>query len=108
MKKSKYLGMVNGDWKCTHVGVASVQPALTKKRGDDGKLQRSKSPGSRQYYYIFERLTSDASAVKMIRLNAVQAWNLNRGLITVEQIAEKKARKMRPAFKDKISYSFGY
>jgi hypothetical protein len=108
MKKSKYLGMVNGDWECTHVGVARVQPSLTRKRGDDGKRLRSKHPGSQQYYYIFERLTADETKMKMIRLNAAQALNVLNNVTTVEELAEKKARKVRPKFKDKISYSFCY
>ena len=32
MRKSKYLGMVNGEWECTHVGVAEVQPAYKKTK----------------------------------------------------------------------------
>ena len=106
MRKSKYLGLVDGDWKCTHVGVASVQPALTKKRGADGKRLRSKHPGSQQYYYIFERLTSDKKAEKMIRLNAAQALSVLRGETSVEYLAEEKSMKLRPLFKDKVSYSF--
>lgn len=106
MKKSKYLNKVFGDWKCTYVGVASVQPAFTKERGEDGKKIRSKRAGHCNYYYIFERLTSDHKAMKMIRLGYWQVKKVLRGERTVEDFAKKKERKRSPAFKDKVSYSF--
>ena len=106
MKKSKYLGLVNGDWKCTHVGVDHVQPAFTKKRDADGKRLRSKNPGHQLYYYIFERITSDAKAMKMIRLSAAQASRVWTGKSTVEEIAMQKERMRTQAFKNKVSYSF--
>ncbi len=105
MKKSKFYGMKSGDWVCTHVGVADVQPAFCRRRVN-GKRVRSKSPGSQQYYYIFERLTSDLKAIKMIRLNASQASMVLKGQRTVEDFAEKKERKRSRAFKEKVSYSF--
>lgn len=105
MRQSKYFGMKSGDWLCTHVGVASVQPVLTHFKRD-GKRVHSKHPGSQQYYYIFERITSDSKAMKMIRLNAAQALQVLKGFATVEDFAEKKARKKAAAFKDKVSYSF--
>ena len=106
MRKSKYLGLINGDWKCTHVGVDHVQPAFTKKRGLDGKRVRSKNPGHQLYYYIFERMTSDEKAMKMIRLNAAQASRVWTGKSTVEEIAIMKERLRTQVFKNKISYSF--
>lgn len=106
MRKSKYLGMKSGDWECTHVGVASVQPAYTMKLGPYGRRLRSKHPGSQQYYYIFERLTSDSKAMKMIRLNAAQARAVLDGKYTVEEFAKKKAAKRTQVFKNKVSYSF--
>lgn len=106
MRKSKYLGMVNGDWQCTHVGVDRVQPAFTKKRGLDDKRVRSKNPGHQLYYYIFERPTSDERAMKMIRLNAAQARRVWTGKTTVEEIAIMKERLRTQAFKNKVSYSF--
>ena len=106
MKNSKYLNKIFGDWKCTHVGVARVQPAYKNKRGADGKKLRNKYPGHQSYYYIFERLTSDLKAMKMIRLNANQANLVLKGVCTVEDFAQKKERKHSQAFKDKVSYSF--
>ena len=106
MKKSKYLGMTNGDWTCTHVGVERVQPAFTKRRGEDGKKIRSKSAGHQSYYYIFERLTSDKKAMKMIRLGYWQAKEVFRGDRTVEDFSKKKERKRSQAFTKKVSYSF--
>ena len=106
MRKSKYLGMANGDWTCTHVGVSRVQPALTKKKDDAGRRVRSKNPGHQTYYYIFERLTSDAKAMKMIRLNAQQVRRVRDGWYTVEELADKKKAKRSKEFTDKVSYSF--
>ena len=107
MRTSKYLGLKSGLWTCTHVGVASVQPAFKKYERDAlGRRVRSKSPGSKQYYYIFERLTSDNKAMKMIRLNAQQAMYVLRGIKTVEDYAEKKQSVRSQVFKDKVSYSF--
>jgi hypothetical protein len=105
MKKSKYLNMRSGDWECTHVGVADVQPAFCRRKVN-GKRVRSKSPGSKQYYYIFERITSDKKAMKMIRLNATQARQVRCNWFTVEDFAKKKEALRSQAFKDKVSYSF--
>ena len=105
MKKSKYLNLESGNWKCTHVGVARVQPAFKQKKVD-GKRVRTKSPGHQSYYYIFERLTSDAKAMKMIRLSASQANKVYKGLATVEDFAKKKAAEKSQVFTHKVSYSF--
>ena len=106
MKTSKYLGMKSGSWECTHIGVARVQPALTHFVADNGRKYRSKRPGHQTYYYIFERMTSDNKAMKMIRLSAAQASKVWKGLSTVEEIAEMKTAQRSQAFKDKVSYSF--
>ena len=107
MRKSKYLGMKSGDWECTHVGVARVQPAYHQKGRDaSGRKLRSVSVGHQQYYYIFERLTSDAKAMKMIRLSAMQANQVLNGKYTVEDFAAKKERKRSQVFNEKVSYSF--
>lgn len=106
MKKSKYLGLKSGNWQCTHIGVARVQPVYTHKRGLDGKKLRSSYPGHQTYYYIFERLTSDKKAMKMIRLNAAQARQVLTGGLTVEDFAKKKVAQRSQTFKDKVSYSF--
>jgi hypothetical protein len=106
MKKSKYLGMKSGNWECTHVGVDKIQPAFTKQRGEDGKRIRSKRAGHCCYYYIFERLTSDQKAMKMIRLGYWQAKRVFSGELTVEHFAEKKEAKRSTEFTKKVSYSF--
>lgn len=106
MKKSKYLGMKSGNWECTHVGVARVQPAYKNKRGVDGKKLRNKFPGHQTYYYIFERLTSDSKAMKMIRLSASQASKVLKGLHTVEYFSQQKEAQRSLDFKHKVSYSF--
>lgn len=103
---SKYLNKTFGDWTCTHVGVARVQPVFRDTRGFDGKKLRNKYPGHQSYYYIFERLTSDQKAMKMIRLNANQASKVLKGECTVEDFAVKKEHKRSQTFKEKVSYSF--
>ena len=106
MKKTKYLGMTNGNWECTYVGVDRVQPAFTRKRGEDGKKIRSKNAGHQSYYYIFERITSDEKAMKMIRLGYWQVKKVYSGERTVEDFAIKKERKRSQEFTKKVSYSF--
>jgi hypothetical protein len=105
MKNSKYLGLKSGDWQCTHVGLADVQPKYCRRRVD-GKRVLSKHPGSMQYYYIFERITSDKKAMKMIRLNAAQARQVLKNWFTVEDFAQKKEAQRSQVFKDKVSYGF--
>ena len=106
MKKTKYLGMKSGECECTYVGVDRVQPAFTQKRDEEGRKIRSKRAGHQSYYYIFERLTSDAKAMKMIRLGYWQAKEVFRGARTVEDFAVKKERKRSQLFKKKVSYCF--
>ena len=101
MKKSKYLGMKSGEWTCSHLGIARVQPKFKQ-----GTRVCSKRPGHQTYYYIFERLTSDNKAMKMIRLSASQASKVWKGLQTVEYFAELKAAKRSQEFTKKVSYSF--
>ena len=101
MKKSKYLGMKSGNWECTYSGISRVQPKFKK-----GTKIYSKRPGHQTYYYIFERLTSDNKAMKMIRLNASQASKVWKGLHTVEYFAELKTAKRSQDFEKKVSYSF--
>ena len=103
---SKYLNKTFGDWTCTHVGVARVQPALTKKRDDAGRRVRSKNIGHQSYYYIFERITSDQKAMKMIRLNAAQVRQVLDQKYTVEDFAKKKELERSQSFTHKVSYSF--
>ncbi len=105
MRTSKYLGMTSGTWTCTHVGVADVQPAFCRRRVN-GKRVKSKSPGSKQYYYIFERETSDKKADKMVRLSAAEVLKVRTGWFTVEEIADQKKEKLNPSFTQKVSYSF--
>lgn len=103
MKTSKYLGLKSGNWTCTHVGVAAITPAFKKV---EARRVRCKSAGHRQYYYIFERPTSDGKAIKMIRLSAQQANLVLNGFKTVEEYALKKEVERSPIFIHKVSYSF--
>jgi hypothetical protein len=106
MRKSKYIGLKIGDWICTHVGVDRVQPAYKLKRDALGKRVRNKYPGHMSYYYIFERLTHDGKAMKMIRLSAAQANYVLKGIKTVEDYAIQKEQLRSPEFIKKVSYSF--
>jgi hypothetical protein len=98
--------MKSGDWECTHVGVERVQPAFKEKRDFLGRRVRNKYPGHQTYYYIFERLTSDNKAMKMIRLSARQAQQVLTGKYTVEDFAQKKEIERSQVFKNKVSYCF--
>jgi transposase len=99
-RTSKYINKQFGNWTCTHVGISRVQPKRTKK----GRV--SKRPGHQTYYYIFERLTSDHKALKMIRLSAAQALLVLKGKKTVEDYAKKKEKLRSREFIQKVSYSF--
>lgn len=101
MRTSKYLGLQSGDWVCTHVGISYVQSKFKQ-----GTRVRSKRPGHQTYYYIFERLTSDKKAMKMIRLNARQARQVYCNWFTVEDFAKKKEAERSQEFTKKVSYSF--
>jgi hypothetical protein len=105
MIRSEFYGMKSGDWLCTHVGLASITGAY-KKNKVDGQRVRNKTPGHRNYYYIFERLTSDSKAMKMIRLNAKQVRQVRDGWFTVEELADKKAAARSQIFTQKVSYTF--
>ena len=110
MKKSKYLGMRNGNYECVEIITARVQSVYTNKRDIDGKKIRSKRPGHRAYDYIWERITSDGKAMKIVRLNARQVKMVLDGATTVEQIAlareeQREAGKKLKA-KHRVNYSF--
>ena len=105
MIRSGFYGMTSGDWKCTHVGLASVTGAYRKNKVS-GQRVRNKTAGHRNYYYIFERLTSDQKAMKMVRLNAKQVRQVRDGWYTVEDFAQKKELERSQAFTHKVSYSF--
>ncbi len=107
MRKSKYIGLNCGDWVCTHVGIATVQGVYKKYERDAlGRKVKSKSPGSKQYYYIFERLTHDGKAMKMIRLSAAQAKLVLAGKKTVEEFSLQKEKERSQTFTRRVSYSF--
>lgn len=99
-RTSKYLNKTFGNWTCTHVGISRVQAKRTKT----GKI--SKQPGRQTYYYVFERLTSDGIAEKLVRLNHIEAAKVYKGLLTVEAIAEARTARGVREFKSKVSYHF--
>ena len=105
MFKSKYKGFQSGEYVCTYIGLASVTGAFRKKKVD-GKRVRATSTGHRHYYYIFEKVTSDKLARKMIRLNANQMLLVAKGYKTVDDYVKLKSETLFPSFTNKISYSF--
>ena len=105
MFRSKYKGFQSGEYVCTYIGLASVTGAFRKKKVD-GKRVRATSTGHRHYYYIFEKVTSDNKAKKMVRLNANQMLSVAKGYKTVNDYVKLKAETLVPSFTNKISYSF--
>ena len=99
-RTSKYINKTFGNWTCTHVGISRVQP----KRTHTGTL--SKRPGHQTYYYIFERITSDGAAEKLVRLNHFEAAKVYQGLASVESIAKCRQASGTREFKNKVSYHF--
>jgi hypothetical protein len=106
MRKSNYVGMQFGDWKCIHYGIDYLQPAYHKKRDANGKRVRSVSAGHQQYYYIFERLTSDGIALKQIRATAYEALKIKRGKLTAEELANKKRSLGYTCYTNRTNYCF--
>jgi hypothetical protein len=101
-KTSKYLNkQFDNGWVCTHVGISCTQ----SKRKEDHTL--AKRPGHQSYYYIFERITSDGKAEKLVRLNKNDAAKVFRGELKVEDIAEaRQTRGHKTRFTNKVSYHF--
>ena len=99
-RTSKYLNKQFGNWTCTHVGISRVQPKRTMK----GKI--SKQPGRQTYYYIFERITSDGAAEKLVRLSAMEAAKVYRDEASVESIARSRQQSGVNEFISKVSYHF--
>lgn len=99
-RTSKYLNKQFGNWTCTHVGISRVQPKKTMK----GTMSRQ--PGRQTYYYVFERITSDGAAEKLVRLNHTQAAKVYQGMLSVEEIADARQAKGVSEFRTKVSYHF--
>lgn len=102
MRTSKYLNKTfDNGWKCTHVGIANVSSKFYK-----GTKLPTKYPGHRNYYYIFERRTSDNKADKMIRLEAPTAAKVYRGEVKIEDLVSCRESVNENAFTRKVSYHF--
>lgn len=95
MRTSKYLNKQFGIWTCVYVGINNVQ----------GK--KAKAPGKRNYYYMFERRTSDNKADKIIRLNSTEASKVYSGKQTVEDILDAREAGRTRKFNRKVTYYFG-
>ena len=94
MRKSKYVGKKFGNWTCVEMGLAHVC----------GK--RTKVPGARNHYYVFERRTSDGKADKIIRLNSTEAARVYRGEVTVESLADMRQTRRQTSAASKVTYYF--
>lgn len=101
MRTSKYLDKQFGNWTCTHVGTAFVQP--TKKKNCKGKAKR---PGHQTYFYVMERRTSDNLADKIIYLNAAEACKVYNGIMCVEELLNKREANPSKRFNGKVRYCF--
>lgn len=102
MVKSKYLNkQFDNGWACTHVGTAAKSRVFKR-----GTKIRNEYPNHQTYYYIFERLTSDGKAEKLVRLNCSEAAAVYRGDITVEEIVENRQEDKEKKFTKKVSYHF--
>jgi hypothetical protein len=102
MIKSKYLNkQFDNGWVCTHVGTAAKSRVFKR-----GTKVRNEYPNHQTYYYIFERITSDGKAEKLVRLNCNEAAAVYRGDITVEEIAETRQEDKEKKFTKKVSYHF--
>lgn len=100
-RTSKYLNKeFDNGWKCTYVGVAKVQP----KRKLDHTF--SKNPGRQSYYYVFERITSDGKAEKLIRVEKNMAAKIYSGKVKVEDLVENREINKEKHFTKKVSYHF--
>lgn len=95
MRTSKYLGKVfDNGWKCTHVGIATVQ----------GK--NAKGAYHRGYYYLLERTTSDGKCEKQIRVNAAYMAKIGRGELLAEEVENRIAKRHSKLATKKVNYSF--
>lgn len=102
MRKSKYIDKrFDHGWVCTHVGVARTQPKFYK-----GTRIECKRPHHQSYYYIFERVTSDSKAEKLIRLDRSEAAKVWRKEIEVEAIVKARQARSERKFTQKVSYHF--
>ena len=107
MKKSKFVGTKSGGYTCIGIGVADVQPKYCRrKRTEDGKKAKTRSPHSQQYNYNYAKLTSDGKAIKHITLSAAQARKVYNGLATVDEYVKKKERKRPQAVQESVNYCF--
>lgn len=93
-KSSKYLGKTFGNWTCVSIGINNVQ----------GK--KAKAPYHQNYYYIFQRKTSDGKALKSIRLNSGEASKVYKGKVDVETILTKREAKAITSFNRGVTYRF--
>ncbi len=102
-RTSKYVGKkFDNGWICTAIGIATVQ--AKKKKNGKGLAKR---PGHQNYYYVFERRTSDNLADKIIRLNSSEASKVYRGIICVEELLDIREKKPTKKICKSVHYHFG-
>lgn len=92
-RTSKYVGKNFGGWECVEIGIANIQG------------RKSKAPGARNHYYVFERRTSDNKADKIVRLNSSEAAKVYKGIKCVEEIVDHRIQSNQK-FERNITYHF--
>lgn len=76
-KTSKYVGKeFAGGWVCTGINVA--------------KTSLSHKNGGPSYWYAFERVTGDGKFRKWVRVADYDAAKIWKGLLTVDELEDKK------------------
>lgn len=93
-RTSKYLGKEFGNWICVSMGINNIQ----------GK--RAKAPYHQNYYYVFQRKTSDGKAMKSIRLNSTEASKVYKGKVDVETILTRRENSLTNSFTRGVTYRF--
>lgn len=90
MKKSKFVGkMFDNGWVCTGCNLAANYGHGTKHN---------------QYWYAFERKTSDGKFDKWIRIEGYMATKIWNGTRTVESISLRREKESSGIHK--INYNF--
>lgn len=89
--KSKFVGKeFDNNWICTGINVAST--TSTHKNGGPN------------YWYAFERKTTDGKFDKWIRVSATQATKIWKGELTVEEVNNLQKKHNSGVYK--INYQF--
>jgi len=92
-RQSKFVGKTfDNGWTCTGINVASC--TLRHKNGGPN------------YWYAFERRTSDGKLDKWIRVEGSDATKIYKGKITVESLCEAIETGKDKKQKHSVNYNF--